>query len=369
MNDGSTLSLNPDIHRKDFRIVINIKRRQFNVASTAIVGMLAAGFLRPLNAQSRVEKIKVNLAVAGKASFYYLPLVVAEQLGFFEAEGIALEIIDFPSSVRAQQALVSGNADVVCGAFEHLISLHSKHQWVQSFVALGRAPQMAMGVSVKNMPNYKRLVDLRGKRIGIAAPGTGTNIMANVLLQRVGLQQNDVSYIGVGTTTGAVSAIRSGQIDAICNLEPIMTMLEQKGDIKIIADSRTLRGTQAIFGGDMPGACLYAMPEYIQKNRVVIQAMSNAIVRALKWLQTAGPRDLIRGMPEATLLGDRGLFLATYQNLRESISLDGITGDEAAKLSLKVMSNFDATVKTERLDISKAYTNMFAKQAKSQFDA
>ena len=344
-------------------------RRQFSLASTVVASAIAAGLWQPARALSRSEKTKVNLAVAGKASFYYFPLVVAEQLGFFEAEGIAIEIVDFPSSVRAQQALASGNADVVCGAFEHLINLHSKHQYVQSFVALGRAPQMAMGVSVKNMPNYKRLVDLRGKKIGIAAPGTGTNIMANLLLQRAGLQQNDVSYIGVGTTTGAISAIRSGQIDAICNLEPAMTQLELKGDIKIIADSRTLRGTQAIFGGDMPGACLFALPEYIQKNRLVVQALTNAIMRALKWLQTAGPRDLIRGLPEANLLGDRGLFLATYQNIRESISLDGITNDEAAKLSLKVMSNFDTAVKAESLDITRAYTNMFARLAKSQFDA
>ena len=347
--------------------MVSINRRQFNLASAT--GALTFGLQASAWALGRVEKTKVTLAVAGKASFYNLPLVVAENLGFFGAEGIDLDIIDFPSSVRAQQALSSGSADVVCGAFEHLINMHSRHHYVQSFVALGRAPQMAMGVSVKNMPNYKRLADLRGKKIGIAAPGTGTNTMANLLLQRAGLQQSDVSYIGVGTTTGVVSAVRSGQIDAICNLEPAMTLLELNRDIKIIADSRTLRGTQAIFGGDMPGACLFALPEYIQKNRLVIQAMSNAIVRALKWLKTAGPRDLIRGLPEANLLGDRGLFLATYQNMRESISLDGLTGDEAARLSLKVMASFDAVLKAERLDISKAYTNMFAKQAKSLFDA
>ena len=346
-----------------------ISRRQFGLVSTASTSALLAGLWQPARALSRSDKTKVNLAVAGKASFYYFPLVVAEQLGFFEAEGIALEIVDVPSSVRAQQALTSGNVDVACGAFEHLITLHSKNQYVQSFVALGRTPQMAMGVSVKNMPNYKRLVDLRGKKIGIAAPGTGTNIMANLLLQRAGLQQDDVSYIGVGTTTGAISAIRSGQLDAICNLEPAMSQLELKGDINIIADSRTLRGTQAIFGGDMPGACLFALPEYIQKNRGVVQALTNAIMRALKWLQTAGPRDLIRGLPEANSLGDRGLFLATYQNIRESISLDGITNDEAAKLSLKVVSNFDTAVKAESLDITKAYTNMYARLAKAQFDA
>lgn len=358
-------------------ILQSINRRQFNLASlsavssAAISGGLLAGLTTPLPvlAENRFERNKITLAVGGKAAFYYLPLTVAEQLGYFAAEGLELEIVDFSSSIRAQQALTSGTADVVCGAFEHLISLHAKQQLVQSFVALGRTPQMAMGVSVKSMSDYKRVSDLRGKRIGIAAPGTGTNIMANVVLQRAGLQQNDVSYIGVGTSAGALSAVRSGQIDAICNLEPVMSHLEHTGDIKTIADSRTLRGTQAIFGGAMPGACLYAMPDYIQKNRWVVQALSNAIVRSLKWLQTAGPKELLQSVPEAYLMGDRGLYLETFDKLRESIALDGLVLEDAAKMSLKVMANFDPSVKSEKIDISKTYINAFAKQSKLQFSA
>lgn len=350
----------------------HINRRQFNLASSLAMGLSAAmfaGFGAPSQAQNRFEKTKISLAVGGKAAFYYLPLTIAEQLGFFAAEGLDLEIVDYPSSIRAQQALANGNADVVCGAFEHLFSLHAKQQFVQSFVALGRAPQMAMGVSLKSMPNYKRLADLKGKRIGIAAPGTGTNFMANVLLQRVGLEQNDVSYIGVGTSAGALSAFRTGQIDAICNLEPVMSQLEQHGDIKIIADSRTLRGTEAIFGGAMPGACLYATPDYIQKNKWVVQALSNAIVRSLKWLQAAGPKELLRNVPEVYLMGDRGLYLATFNKLRESIALDGLVAEDAAKMALKVMSSFDPNIKAEKIDINKTYMNVFAKQSKLQFSA
>jgi NitT/TauT family transport system substrate-binding protein len=346
----------------DISIVGNMNRRQFNLASLMALGT-------SLQAQNRFEKNKITLALGGKGSFYHLPLTIAEKLGYFVAEGLELEIVDFPSSIRAQQSLASANADVVCGAFEHLISLHAKQQSVQAFVALGRTPQMAMGVSVKSMPQYKRLSDLKGKRIGIAAPGTGTNIMANVLLQRAGLQQSDVSYIGVGTSAGALSALRTGQIDAICNLEPVMSQLEQNSEIKIIADSRTLRGTQAIFGGAMPGACLYATADYIQKNRWVVQALSNAIVRSLKWLQTAGPKVLLQSVPDVYLMGDRGLYLATFNKLRESISLDGLVADDAAKMSLKVMADFDPTMKVEKIDISKTYVNTFAKQSKLQFDA
>lgn len=319
--------------------------------------------------EARLEKTKVTLAVSGKAAFYYLPLTVAEQLGYFEQEGIEMEIIDFQSVLKAQQALATGTVDAVCGAFDHVINLHSKNQFVQSFVALGRAPQMAMGVSIKNMPNYKNGIDLKGKKIGISAPGSSSNMMAYLVLQRAGLPPSEVSFIGVGTAAGAIAAVRSGQIDAVCNFEPVMTMLEQKGDIKIISDARTLKGTRALYGSLMPAACLYAPSDFLHKNRAVTQALTNAVVRSLKWLRTAGPRDLIKVVPEAYLLGDRSLYLASYNNLRESFSLDGMVADEEAKAALRHLSNFEPTMKADKIELAKTFTNAYAKRAKSIFRA
>ena len=100
--------------------------------------------------------------------------------------------------------------------------------------------------------------------------------------------------------------MRSGQIDAISNTDPVMTMLEQKGDVKIVSDTRTLKGTRDVFGGPMPAACLYAPVDFIQKNPNTCQALANAIVHGLKWLQTAGPSDIIRTVPETYLLGRPG---------------------------------------------------------------
>ena len=59
------------------------------------------------------------LAVGGKAAFYYLPLTIAEQLGYFKDEGLDVEISDFAGGAKALQALVGGSADVVSGAYEH----------------------------------------------------------------------------------------------------------------------------------------------------------------------------------------------------------------------------------------------------------
>jgi NitT/TauT family transport system substrate-binding protein len=344
-----------------------LSRRSFNQAAMLAAAAVAAPSL--VFAQNKLEKTKVAIAVGGKAAFYYLPLTISEQLGYFKAEGLEVEISDFAGGARALQAVVGGSADVCSGAFEHTINLQSKNQIFRSFVMQGRAPQIALGISTKAMPNYKTLADLKGKKIGVSAPGSSTNMVANLILSRAGLKPSDVSFIGVGTSAGALTALRSGQIDAMSNTDPVMTMLEQKGDVKIVSDTRTLKGTQEVFGGLMPAACLYASAEFIQKNPNTCQALANAIVHGLKWLQTAGPSDIIKTVPDAYLLGDRALYLASFEKVREAISLDGIIAEEGAKTALKALASFDPTVKADKIDLSKTYTNEFARRAKDKFKA
>ena len=319
--------------------------------------------------QAKLEKTKVSIAVGGKAAFYYLPLTISEQLGYFKAEGLDVEISDFAGGARALQAVVGGSADVCSGAFEHTINLQAKNQAFQCFVLQGRAPQIAVGISTKNMPAYKTIADLKGKKIGVSAPGSSTNMVANLVLSRGGLKAADVSYIGVGVAAGALTALRSGQIDAISNTDPVMTMLEQKGDVKIISDTRTLKGTQEVFGGTMPAACLYASADFIQKNPNTCQALANAIVHGLKWLQTAGPSDIIKTVPETYLLGDRALYLASFDKVRESIATDGMVPAEGPKTALAAIASFDPSVKADKIDLAKLYTNEFAKRAKDRFKA
>ena len=343
-----------------------IDRRTFSAAAA----LAAAGLAAPvLHAQPRLEKTRVGIAVGGKASFYYLPLTIAEQLGYFKAEGLEVEISDFAGGARSLQAVVGGSADVVSGAYEHTINLQNKGQLFQAFVLLGRAPQIAMGVSAKTMAGYKSVADLRGKKIGVSAPGSSTNMMANLVLSRAGLKAGDVSFIGVGTSAGALTALRSGQIDAISNIDPVMTMLEQKGDVRIISDTRTLKGTQEVFGGPMPAACLYAPLAFVQKNPNTAQALTNAIVHALKWLQTVGPSDIIKTVPENYLLGDRALYLASFDKVRESIALDGLFPEDGGKTALRALASFDTNLKADKIDLARTFTNQFALRAKALYKA
>jgi len=335
-----------------------------SVGFFALVGALVATVA---TAQGMPEKSKVHIAVGGKAAFYYLPLTIAEQLGYFKAEGLEVQISDFAGGSQALRAVVGGSADVVSGAYEHTLNLQSKNQIFQAFVQQGRAPMIVIGLAASKAKGYKSPKDLKGMKIGVSAPGSSTNMVANFLIAKEGLKPSDVSIIGVGTGAGGIAAMKSGQIDAISNLDPMITKLEQEGDIKVIADTRTLKGTEHLFGGPMPAGCLYAPIEFIRKNPNTVQALTNAIVRADKWIQQASPQDLLKTVPEGYLLGDRALYLFSFSKVREAMSPDGYISDAGTKTTLRVIKGFNPDIKPDAIKLELTYTNAFVKKANEKY--
>ena len=337
------------------------------VLKTLLAAPAAIALPRLAFAQGKPEKSKLTIAVGGKNLFYYLPLTIAEQLGYFKDEGLQVEIPDFAGGAKALQALVGGSADVVSGAYEHTINMQAKNQPIMSVVLQGRAPQIVMAVSTKTMPGYKSIADLKGKKIGVTAPGSSTAMMASYVLAKAGLKASDVSFIGVGASSGAIAAVKSGQVDAIANLDPVITMLQRDNLIKVVADTRTLKDTQAVYGGPMPVACLYTPVKFVQDNPGTTQALANAMVRALRWLQKAGPSDIVKTVPDSYLLGDRALYLAAWERVREAISPDGLMPEAGPATALRMLQTFEDSLKDKPIDLGKTYTNNFARKAAAKY--
>ena len=313
------------------------------------------------------EKKKVTIAVGGKNLLYYLPLTIAEQRGYFKDEGLDVEIVDFAGGARALQAVVGGSADVVSGAFEHNINMQAKGQPMRAFVLQGRAPQIVLAVSTKAMPNYKTVADLKGKKIGVSAPGSSTNIMANYVLAKHGLKPSDVSFIGVGAAQGAVAALRAGQLDAMSNLDPVITILTRSNDIKIISDTRDVAEADKVFGGPMPAGTLYAPVAFIEKNPNTVQALTNAIVRANKWIQQAGPSDIVKSVPESYLLGDRAVYIEAFMKAKPALSPDGMIPEQGPATALRALASIDPAIAEAKIDLKSVYTNEFVKKANAKY--
>jgi NitT/TauT family transport system substrate-binding protein len=339
-------------------------RREFLATAAAASATIVVPSLAGAQA---LEKRKVTIAVGGKNLLYYLPLTIAEQMKYFEAEGLEVEIVDFAGGARALQAVVGGSADVVSGAFEHTLNMQAKGQPMRAFVLQGRAPQIVLAVSTKTMANYKSLSDLKGRKIGVTAPGSSTNIMANFVLAKAGIKPNEVSYVGVGASQGAVAAIRAGQIDAISNLDPVITILQRAGDIRIISDTRDPAESEKVFGGPMPAACLYAPNTFTDKNPNTAQALANAIVRANKWIQQAGPSDVIKAVPESYLLGDRAVYIDAFLKAKAALSPDGIFPDAGSPTALRALASVDEKMAAAKVDLKANYTNEFARKANAKY--
>ncbi len=332
----------------------------------AVAASPVALALPAARAQS-IEKPKLTLAVGGKNLLYYLPLTIAEQRGYFKAEGLDVSIVDFAGGSQALRAVVGGSADVVSGAFEHTVNMQTKGQRLRAFVLQGRAPQIVLGVSTRTMAGFKTVADLKGKKIGVTAPGSSTNVMVNFILAKAGLKPSDVSIIGVGATQGAVAALRSGQIDAISNLDPVITLLQRAGDIKVVSDTRVLAEADKVFGGPMPAACLYAPQAFIDKNPATVQALANALVRADKWIQAAGPSEIIATVPESYLLGDRAVYIDAFLAAKGALSPDGSFPDKGADTAYRALASIDPEVAKAKVDLAAVYTNDFVKKANARY--
>ena len=348
--------------------MINLRRSRRTFLTGAALTL--AG-LRPeiLRAEVKLEKSRVILSVGGKTALQYLPLTLADRLGYFVAEGLDIEMLDLGTGARAQQAVLEGAADVACGGFDGLLEHHANRQQPQTFCLLARAPQIAFGVSTRTLPAYRRLSDLKGRKIGLPVAETAAELVAAMVLSSAGMKLQDVRLVETSGIGSALQAVRSGQVDAMVHTEPVMTMLEQKGDVRIISDTRSLKGAQEIFGGVMPATCLFAAASYLRTHPNTVQAMTHAVVHALKWLQTAGPSDLIKALPEAYLFGDRGLYLVSFGKLRESISLDGMMPEEGVKTALRALRRRDPAFQPDKVDTRRIYTNEFARKAKDKFRA
>jgi NitT/TauT family transport system substrate-binding protein len=329
-------------------------------AACALVLMLAG----TADAQV-IEKKSLTLGVGGKTSLYYLPLTIAERLGYFKEQGLDIAINDFRGGAQSLQALVGGSVDVVTGAYEHTIRMQAKGQDIKAVVELGRFPGIVLGIRKGKAASYRTAADLKGMKIGVSAPGSSTNFFVMYLMSKAGLKPADASYIGVGIGPSAVAAVQKGEIDALSNLDPMMTLLERAGDIRIVADTRTEEGTRAIFGGSNPAAVVYLKQDFIAKNPNTVQALTNAFYKTLKWLEKATPEQIAATVPEEYWLGDKALYIAAVAASKSTYSLTGMIPAAGMQSAADMLVAFDDELKGAKVDLSRTFDDRFVKTAAS----
>jgi NitT/TauT family transport system substrate-binding protein len=331
--------------------------RLFLVTLAAVLALVGA-------AQAQApEKKQITLGVGGKTALYYLPLTIAERLGHFKEQGLDVTINDFRGGAQSLQALAGGSVDVVTGAYEHTIRMQAKGQDVRAVIELGRFPGIVLGIRKERAQAYRSPADLKGMKVGVSAPGSSTNFFVMYLMAKAGLKPTEASYIGVGIGPSVIAAVVKGDIDAVSNLDPMMTKLELDGQIRVVADSRSEEGTRAIFGGSNPAAVLYAKQDFIARNPNTAQALVNAFYKTLKWLERATPEQITATVPEEYWLGDKALYTAAVKANKPVYSVTGAIPAAGMQSASDMLVAFDDELKSAKLDLGKTFEDRFVKKA------
>ncbi|UHD46994.1 ABC transporter substrate-binding protein [Aureimonas altamirensis] len=329
---------------------------------TSILGRLPA---YAQDASATPEKASLALGVGGKPLLYYLPLTIAERRGFFEEEGLTVSINDFGGGAKSLQALVGGSVDVVTGAYEHTIRMQDKGQDIKAVCELGRFPGICIGIRKDLAEEVKSIADLKGRAMGVTAPGSSTALLLQYALVKNGLTANDVSIIGIGGGASGVAAVKRGEIAGLSHLDPVIARLEADGDIEILLDTRTEEGTRALFGGTNPAATVYLQQSFINANPVTTQRIVNAFVKSLHWLRDASPDDVADTVPEDYLFGDREFYKTAFENSRAMYSPDGIIGQDGFDSLFEMLKTLDPELANADVTFQQTFVPQFVEAFKA----
>ena len=324
------------------------------LCAAAIGAMTTASAAEP-------EKKDVSLSV-GSMILNYMPVPLTQSLGNFQKEGLNVKVENFQAGgSKALQALIAGSTDAVVGFYDHTIHIQAQGKDIVSVALLNITPGIVL--AVRPDLDIKSGKDLKGKKIGITAPGSSTDLFARYYAIKNGLQVNDVSYIAVGSGAPGMVALDRKEIDALFNFDPVASLLEKRRAAKFLVDTRTDAGSNAVFGGRYPTATLYVTRDFMTKNPETVQRLVNAFIRTLKWIDASTPEAIANKMPKEQQVGGRDVFVDALRHSKPIFSKDGLMTDADAKVALTVLSSYDEKIRNAKIDLSKTYTNRFVDQA------
>lgn len=331
------------------------RRTLIAAASAALAAPLAA----PAIAQSRT---KVRFAGGGVALYGYMPFFIAVGQNLFAKHGLDPEVAMFPGGAKAMQAVLGGSSDIACGYYEHTIQMAAKGAHLTAFVLQAQNSGLALGVRKELGGEIKTVADLKGRKLGVSAPGSATHLFAMQLAVKAGIKANDIAAIGVGTTQTAISAFERGEIDGLSLFDPIIADLQQKGSIIVLADARDTAGSNAIFGGPYASGSLYAEAGWLAKNEPACRAAAQAIVEAVTFLKGATPAQAIAALEKGMCFLGGDVCESAFTRNREAFMHDGAITMAQAETVKRTLAGFDPAIAAANVDLVPTFTNRFVAQ-------
>ena len=306
---------------------------------------------------------KVKIMVGGLDKVIYLPAMLSQRLGYFDAEGLDVELLSEPAGVQAETALVSGQVQGAVGFYDHTLDLQTKDKAVESVVQFSHAPGEVEIVSSKAAGDIKSPKDFKGKKLGITSLGSSTDFLTKYLAVKNGVNVSDFTPVAVGAGPTFIAALQKGAIDGGMTTDPtVATILDKKAG-KVLLDMRTPEGSQEALGGPYPSSSLYMQTDWVNGHKDTVQKLANAFVKTLKWMSTHSSTQIADKMPADYSQGNKVLYAAAIESTLPMFTKDGVMPQDGPQTVEKVLKAFNPNIKNAKIDLSKTFTTEFVEKA------
>ncbi|WP_458246069.1 ABC transporter substrate-binding protein [Streptomyces sp. MAI_2237] len=307
---------------------------------------------------------KVKIMVGGLDKVIYLPAMLTQRLGYFDAEGLDVELLSEPAGVQAETALVSGQVQGAVGFYDHTLDLQTKQKYVESVVQFSQAPGEVEIVSNKAAGDITSPKDFKGKKLGVTGLGSSTDFLTKYLAVKNGVKVSDFTPVAVGAGPTFIAALQKGAIDGGMTTDPTVANILDKKAGKVLLDMRTPEGSQEALGGPYPSSSLYMQTDWVNSHKDTVQKLVNAFVKTLNWMSTHSASEIAAKMPADYSQGNKALYAQAVKSTLPMFTKDGVMPENGPETVEKVLKAFNPNIKNAKVDLSKTFTTEFVEKAK-----
>jgi NitT/TauT family transport system substrate-binding protein len=298
----------------------------------------------------------VRIAMA-RAGILYLPVYLAQSLGYFREEGAAVEFYETAGGSKAMEALVGGNADAMISGHNQVLQVAVQERPVKTFFCLGKTIAVALVLAAG--ARQKNISDLKGAPLGVTSPGSGSHLDLNFLLSLENVRPQEVVIVGIGALAAAVSALERGRVQAAMMYSNALTSyVARNPTARILADLRTPEGFKKVTGADRCAGIVIASTDgWLQENATAARAIGRALRRAMQWLLEHSPAEARGRLPAEYHSQDAAADLEAIGHQTADLNPDGVTTVEMVKVTQRMLAVSIPEVAS--LEAAKTFTNEF----------
>jgi NitT/TauT family transport system substrate-binding protein len=178
-------------------------------------------------AASAQEKFKVGIAAQ---TINMLPVWMAEAGGFFQAQGLSVEIVNMEGGSRGLRAVLSGELHAMNVGLSAVVAANSRGADLRLIASSSNTMRFGFFAA----PDVRSAADLKGQKVGISSFGSESDVATTLALQQLGLSRQDVAVVESGGTLRRLAALTAGEIKGTPLNEPANIIAQQQGFPKLV---------------------------------------------------------------------------------------------------------------------------------------